>query len=78
MDVNTTGGFSIKVSSDDKERPRFDFGADILNDGNDEIKLKPKKKKKKKAKKQLKHQLSNIPEEEGNSPKKTEGLSEFP
>ena len=51
MDVNTTGGFSIKVSSDDDERPRFDFGADILADGNSEIQMKPKKKKKKKIKK---------------------------
>lgn len=52
MDVNTTGGFSIKVSSEDEERPRFDFGADILADGNSETQLKPKKKKKKKVKKQ--------------------------
>jgi len=51
MDVNTDGGFSIKVSSDDEVRPRFDFGAEILADGSEEIKQKPKKKKKKKAKK---------------------------
>ena len=78
MDVNTTGGFSIKVSSDDDERPRFDFGADILADGNSEIQMKPKKKKKKKVKKQaVQRQLSAISEEK--SPKKKDSnLGEFP
>ena len=77
MDVNTTGGFSIKVSSDDEDRPKFDFGADILADGNDNIQMKPKKKKKKKAKKQVMRQLSAIQEEE-NSPDKKESMNEFP
>ena len=84
MDVNTTGGFSIKVSSDDEQRPRFDFGADILADGNSETQMKPKKKKKKKVKKQaVQRQLSAISEEK--SPKKMDSnlgglpsVNEFP
>ena len=76
-DVNTTGGFSIKISSDDDERPNFDFGADILADGNSETQMKPKKKKKKKLKKNpIVRLLSAISEEK--SPKKIDSIVEFP
>lgn len=47
-----TGGFQLKVSPKDTDRPRFDFGADILADGSEDpgVAKRPKKKKKKKKK----------------------------